>query len=249
MRTVLITGSGKRLGAIIARHLAANGHKPVIHYNRSSTEADALAKELGTVAVGADLSDLDAVRSLIRRAREAAGQPLCGLVNCASIFEQDRPETVTGDALEKHYRINTVAPLLLARAFAEQASADQDPVIVNIIDQKVENLHPDFFSYTLTKIALDQATLMMAQSFAPKIRVVGVSPGYTLPAPAETEEAFQSKAASANILQKRLNPDHIAQTVQFCFDCPAITGLTIMADNGEHLLPTDGDIVFRRDPS
>ena len=245
MSRVLITGSAKRLGAVIARHLAAKGSTPVIHYHHSKAEAEALANELGGVAVSADLSDPAAAESLVTRAVEVAGGPLRALINNASIFEQDRPDAVTPQALERHYRTNTMAPVLLGRAFAAQARPEEDPVIVNLLDQKLRNLHPDHFSYTLSKAALEAATRMMAQDFAPAVRVCGVAPGYALPAPGETQEAFAAKAAGANPLGRALDPEDIAQAVAFCLDCRAITGQTLLADNGEHLIPVSRDISFK----
>ncbi|MEM9233398.1 MAG: SDR family oxidoreductase, partial [Pseudomonadota bacterium] len=152
---------------------------------------------------------------------------------------------VTAEALRHHHQTNTMAPVLLSKAFAVQARAEDDPVIINILDQKLHNLHPDHFSYTLSKAALEAATMMMAQAFAPHIRVCGVAPGYTLPAPGESEELFLSKAAGANPLARRLDPEDIARTVAFCLECSAITGQTIIADNGEHLVPTHRDISFK----
>ncbi|WP_370337841.1 SDR family oxidoreductase [Parvularcula marina] len=245
MKRVLVTGSAKRLGAVIARHLKAQGWQPVIHYNRSSDEARVLADELGTVAVGADLSDAAAVSELIGKAANSAGGPLSALINNASIFEHDRAGDVSEASLMAHFRTNTLAPVLLARAFADQADKADDPVIVNILDQKLSNLYPDHYSYTLSKSALQTATHLMAQDFAPHIRVCGVAPGYTLPSPGESEAAFEKKAASANPLGRRLDPEDIARTVAFCLSCRAITGQTILADNGEHLIPTHRDISFK----
>lgn len=245
MKRVLVTGGAKRLGAVFARKIAAKGWQPVLHYGNSRDEADALAKELGTVAVSADLGHPDEAEGLIAKAAKAAGGPLHGLVNNASIFEHDRPETVTAEALERHYRINSLSPVLLAKNFAAQAEGLDDPVIVNILDQKLHNLHADHFSYTLSKAALETASELMARSFAPKVRVCGVAPGYTLPAPGESEEDFEAKAAGANPMGRRLAPEDIAGAVLFCLENRAVTGHTILADNGEHLVPVTRDISFR----
>lgn len=249
MNRVLITGSGKRVGAAIARYLQAQGWQPIIHYNSSADDAERLASELGSVAIGADLSDPEAAKALVSNAAKAAGGPLRALINSASIFEHDRPETFTAKALEKHYRTNTISPLLLAQVFTQQAAPSDDAIIINILDQKLHNLHPDHFSYTLSKAALETATTMMAQAFAPSIRVCGVAPGYTLPAPDESQETFDQKAAAANPLNRYPDPEDIARTIAFCLDCKAITGQTIFADNGEHLVPITRDISFREPQS
>jgi NAD(P)-dependent dehydrogenase (short-subunit alcohol dehydrogenase family) len=241
---VLITGSATRLGAAIARHLAAAGWTPIIHYKSSVDQGERLASELGTFALQADLDRPETFDAFMNTAIEKAGGPLRGLVNSASIFEHDRPETVTTDALETHFATNTAAPVLLASLFAKLTTAS-DPVIVNILDQKLWNPHPDHFSYTLSKAALETATRLMAQAFAPRVRVCGVAPGYTLPAPGEDDAEFDRKAAKVNALQRRLEPDHVAQAVRFCLECPAVTGQTLLADNGEHLVPTERDVSFK----
>lgn len=247
IKPVLITGGGKRLGAAMAKAVHAHGWTPIIHYNTSADAAVALASSLGGHAIGADLSDPDAVAGLVPRAQELIGQPLCALINNASQFEHDRPETVTAAALAAHFQVNTLAPALLAKAFFDQAPAGpgDDPVIVNIIDQKLWNLHPDFFSYTISKAALETATQLMARSFAPGVRVCGVAPGYALPAPGQDEADFARKAATTNALERRLAPELIAHTVRFCLENSALTGQTIIAANGEQLVPTDRDISLK----
>ncbi len=242
MKPVLVTGGAKRLGAAIAREIAGAGWTPVIHYSSSKDEAEALAGQLGGAAIGTDLSDTGNVADLVPKAAQAVGAPLVGLINNASIFVQDRPESVSADSLDQHLRVNLISPLLLGRAFAEQLPEDIGGIIVNLIDQKLWNPHPDFFSYTLSKAGLKTATDLMAQAFAPKVRVMGVAPGYCLPAPGQAEADFLKKAASVNALHQRLAPQQIAQTVRFCLENNALTGQTIITANGEHLVPTDGDI-------
>ena len=236
---VLVTGGAKRLGAYFVRALAESGWTCVVHYGSSREEAEALAAEVGGASVQADLSDLEGLAALIRRAAEAAGRPLTGLVNSASMFEHDRAESVTPDALAGHFAVNAAAPVLLARAFAAQAPAGA--ALVNVLDQKLWNPNPDHLSYTLSKAALREATVLLAQGLAPKVRVMGVAPGYTLPAPGESEADFVAHAGDHNALRRRLEPEHVAQAVRFALECPALTGSVILADNGEHLVPTTRD--------
>lgn len=242
-RAALVTGGAKRLGAAFVRALAADGWQVVIHYASSDEDAEALAGEVGGKTVQADLSDLPGAPALIERASHAVGRPLSGLVNSASIFEHDTAMDVTADSLTAHFAVNTGAPALLTRAFAAQAPADADACVVNVLDQKLWSPNPDHFAYTLSKAALAEATRIGAQALAP-VRVVGVAPGYCLPNPTETEESFEARAAKHNLLRRRLDPAHVAQTVAFAMACPAITGSTILADNGEHLVATDRDVVF-----
>jgi NAD(P)-dependent dehydrogenase (short-subunit alcohol dehydrogenase family) len=244
-RAVLVTGGAKRLGAAFARELAGHGWLPVIHYGSSKDEAEALAAELRGHALSCDLAEPSSVPSLIDRAEALAGAPLWGLVHSASVFGADDSGSVTADALLSHYRVNTVAPVLLAARFAERAREEDGAAVVNVLDQKLWNPNPDHLSYTLSKAALREATVLMAQKLAPKVRVAGVAPGYCLPNPQESDASFEAKAAQHNAMRKRLEPEDIAAAVRFALENKAVTGSVILADNGEHLIPSDRDVVFR----
>ena len=240
----LITGGAKRIGAAIVRHLAARGQPVVIHHRTSGAEAVALAAELtasGGVAYAlqADLAQPDQLARLIGDARALAG-PLSVLVNNASRFAFDKPATATTEQLSAHLAPNLIAPIILARDFAKQA--DQG-VIVNILDQKLANLNPDFFSYTLSKAALAAATEMLAMAFAPTIRVCGVAPGLTMIAPKQTPETFAIAWQSAPLRQGSTAED-IARAVGFIIDTPSITGTTLTIDGGEHLMHRSRDVSF-----
>jgi NAD(P)-dependent dehydrogenase (short-subunit alcohol dehydrogenase family) len=181
IRTVLVTGGAKRLGAAIVRRLAADGHAVVVHQGHSPEEADALVDEIvatggRAAAVEGDLSDLHGVGDLFAAARGAIGGPIDGLVNCASKFAFDRPPAVDPVLFAELAAINCGAPVLLASALASQEDV-RDGAIVNLLDQKVANLNPDFFSYSCGKIALEGATVMLAQALGPRISVNAVSPG------------------------------------------------------------------------
>ena len=242
-RAALVTGGAKRLGAAFARALAEGGWRVVVHYGTSRDEAEALTSEIGGASVQADLSDLEAAPGLIARAADAIGAPLTGLVNSASVFEHDTASDVKPGSLTRHFAVNAAAPALLTRAFAAQAPDGHDACAVQILDQKLWSPNPDHFAYTLSKAALREAVRTSAQALAP-VRVVGVAPGYCLPNPTESEESFEARAAKHNLLRRRLEPAHVAQAVAFAMGCPAVTGSTILADNGEHLVATDRDVVF-----
>jgi NAD(P)-dependent dehydrogenase (short-subunit alcohol dehydrogenase family) len=231
-QTVLVTGGAKRLGAAMARALAAAGYGVVIHANNSADEAKSLAAELkGHVVIG-DLADPETPARLIAEAVEQAGT-LHGLINNASRFEYDKAGTISATNIAVHMAPNLTAPVLLTQAFAAQSGLETG-VVINILDQKLVNLNPDFFSYTLTKAALAAATEMFAMALAPKIRVCGIAPGLTMIAPKQTEEKFQA-AWRANPLQRGAAPEDIAAAALFILNTPSITGTTIYVDGGEHL--------------
>ncbi len=242
-RTVLVTGGAKRLGAEIARAAAAAGHRVVVHHGRSGEAAKALAAEIGALGtVGGDLAEVDAIDDLFDRARGVAGGPIDALVNSASLFEFDRPEGVDAGLAARLYAVNCTAPLLLAGALARQDDVD-DGAIVNLLDQKIANLNPDFFSYTCAKLALAGATTMLAQAFAPRVRVNAVSPGLTLPSGDQSEAEFAA-AARRNLLARPVGAGNVAAAVVWLLEAPSVTGQNLFVDAGQRFLKRDGDVMF-----
>jgi NAD(P)-dependent dehydrogenase (short-subunit alcohol dehydrogenase family) len=247
MRTMLVTGGAKRLGAAIVRRLAADGHAVVVHQGHSPDEAVALVGEIvagggRAVTVAGDLSDLGAISDLVAAARGAIGGPIDGLVNCASRFEFDRPPSVDPALFAELGAINCGAPVLLASALASQDDVS-DGAIVNLLDQKVANLNPDFFSYSCGKIALEGATTMLAQALGPRIRVNAVSPGLTLPSGDQSDEEFAA-VASANLLRQPVGAEAVADAVAWLLTARGVTGQNIFVDCGQRFLARDGDLMF-----
>lgn len=242
----LITGGARRIGAAIARHLAARGRSVVIHHRASGAEAADLIAEIEAqggrgFSIQADLSIPAEVERMISEARSLAG-PLGVLVNNASHFVFDKPVSVTVESMAAHISPNLVAPVLLARDFAASLK-DGRGVIVNILDQKLINLNPDFYSYTISKAALAAATEMLAMALAPDIRVCGVAPGLTMIAPKQSQEKFDRSWRSMPLRQGSA-PEDVARAVQFVIDTPSITGTTLYVDGGEHLMHRGRDVSF-----
>jgi NAD(P)-dependent dehydrogenase (short-subunit alcohol dehydrogenase family) len=243
----LVTGGGARLGAAIVRRLAAEGWPVAIHYNRSASAAEALRTEINSaggraIALNGELGKLDTFATLFARANAEWG--FCSLlVNNASAFEYDDISTVTRTNLESVFAVNHHAPVLLARDFREQLRDGAKGLIVNLLDQKVFNLNPDFLSYTLSKSALEAATRLLAMALAPDIRVCGIAPGLTLRSGEQTEDGF--KAAHAETpLGIGSKPADIAEALSFLIKVPSITGATVIVDGGQHLQPRTHDIMF-----
>src|SRR5690606_18578231 len=133
-------------------------------------------------------------------------------------------------------------PVLLAQTLFEATPEGAQAVAINLLDQKLYNLNPDFLSYTLSKAALHSATTMLAQALAPKVRVVGVAPGITLVSGNQTEAGF-TQAHQATPLGRSSTPDDIAAAVCFAAESPAITGTTLVVDGGQHLIPLPRDVM------
>lgn len=243
----LVTGGGARLGATIVRRLAAEGWPVAIHYNRSATAAEALMAEINSaggraITLEADLGKLDTFAGLFGQAGAAWG--FCSLlVNNASAFEYDDIATVTRTSLENVFAVNHHAPVLLAKDFRAQLRAGAKGLIVNLLDQKVFNLNPDFLSYTLSKSALEAATRLLAMALAPDIRVCGIAPGLTLRSGEQTEEGFRAAHAETP-LGIGSKPEDIAEALSFLVKVQSITGATVIVDGGQHLQPRTHDIMF-----
>ena len=248
----LVTGAARRLGREIALGLAAAGWDVAVHYGTSADEARATVADIEAlgrraVAVQADLADEAQAAAMFDRAVAGIGPIRC-LVNSASRFEFDRPESFGYRTLLEHVGPNLAAPLLLARKLhASLADADQG-VVINLLDQKLENLNPDFFSYTLTKAALLAATRMMAQAFAPRLRVAAVSPGITLISGEQSEAGFR-RAHRMTPLGRSSTPDDIVAAVLYLARAQAVTGVNLAVDGGQHLLPLSRDVMYLTDGS
>jgi NAD(P)-dependent dehydrogenase (short-subunit alcohol dehydrogenase family) len=247
-RTVLVTGAGKRLGREIALTLASAGWHVAVHHRHSVADArqtaadcDALTGRPGSAATFfADLSDETSVRALLPAVVERFGA-LDAVVNSASTFEHDSAETFGFAAMESHLRANTGAAVLLAQALhAHLASRDGQGAVVNLLDQKLWNMNPDFFSYTLSKAALEAANTMLALALAPRVRVVGVAPGLTLTSHLLSDAKF-AELHRQSPLGRSSTPQDVAATVAFALANQSITGTTLLVDGGQHLMRFERD--------
>jgi NAD(P)-dependent dehydrogenase (short-subunit alcohol dehydrogenase family) len=237
-QSALVTGAPRRIGRAIAARLAAEGFSVALHASaRSLNAAQELARELTgsggkTHVLCADLSDGEAPARLIAEAQAVLG-PLSLLVNNASIFEPDAPDTIDPARWDRHFAVNLRAPVLLSAEFA-RCAAGREASIVNIVDQRVLRLTPRYFSYTLAKSALWTATQTMAQAYAPHIRVNAVGPGPVLPNQNEGHEGFAQEAASVP-LEHAVAPEEIAEAVLYLAHARSVTGQMICVDSGQHI--------------
>ena len=246
-RTVLVTGAAKRLGRAIALDLAAHGWQVAVHYRGSEADAietaAACARLSGTSGhFDADFQDEAAVRALLPRVIAQFGT-VDAVVNSASLFEHDTAADFGYAAMERHLRSNTGAPIVLAQALHQhiaQRSDGAQGAVVNLLDQKLWNMNPDFVSYTLSKAALEAANTMLAQTLAPRLRVVGVAPGLTLTSDYLTGDKFEAMHRLSP-LGRSSTPEDVAATVRFALENRSITGTTLLVDGGQHLMRFDRD--------
>jgi len=244
----LVTGAGKRLGREMALYLARRGYDVAIHYAASRSEAEAVVKEITALgrracALRADLLVEAQVEKLIPMAVQGLGGPLTVLVNNASIFEYDTVRSATRKSWDRAMESNLRAPFVLTQGFAAQApeagvDAAGEPMasglVVNMIDQRVHKLTPEFMSYTLAKMGLWALTRTAAQGLAPQIRVNAIGPGPTLQGARQSDGHFARQRA-ATVLRRGANPADITAALGFFLDSPAVTGQMIAVDGGQHL--------------
>lgn len=243
---LLVTGGARRVGRAIALGAARDGWNVAIHYHHSARDArDTVAaiQALGgkAVAVAADLDDPAAVNGLIPATGALTGAPLRGLVNSASRFAFDDIATIDAASFAAHLTPNTLAPVLLARALARQLPPGTQGTVVNLLDFKLTNPNPDYLAYTLSKYALAGATRLLARALAPQVRVNGLSPGYVLPAPGQTDADFQARARR-NPLEIPPSLDDLVAAALFLLNSRTVTGQEIAVDCGLHFLNMPGDV-------
>jgi len=251
-RTVLVTGAARRLGREIALRLARQGWNVAIHYRHSQaealqTEADCSSTESAKGQFGSFFADLEqeaSVRQMWADVLARFGR-VDAVVNSASTFEHDDAASFGYAALDKHLHANTAAAIVLAQCLhAHRVGLTTPPtqpgVVVNLLDQKLWNPNPDFFSYTLSKAALEAATTLLAQALAPQLRVVGVAPGLTLTSHMLSDEQFQA-LHRLSPLGRSSTPEDVVATVAFALDNRSITGTTLLVDGGQHLMKFERD--------
>ncbi|NOX95277.1 MAG: SDR family oxidoreductase [Alphaproteobacteria bacterium] len=245
----LVTGAGKRIGRALALSLCDAGHDVVVHYNTSKAEADEVvsmivAKGCKAVALQADLSHEKETAALIGNAAKALG-PLSLLVNSASVFEHDDITSLTRESWDRHIETNLRAPLKLSQDFAAQVQPDTDSLIVNIIDQRVLKLTPQFLSYTVSKAALFTLTKTLAQALGPKgVRVNAIGPGPTLKNPRQSDDDW-ARQNKATILGYGADLEDICGALMFLTTARAVTGQMIVVDGGQHLAWQTPDVLGR----
>lgn len=237
-RTAIVTGGARRIGAALARALAADGWHLLIHCHRSTAEAEALAAEIGDAAVvAADLADAAAPERIV--AALDGLPPARLLVNNASIFAYDAAHDFTAASWDAHLAVNLRAPLLLA-----QALADRLQLVVNMLDAKLAAPNPDFFSYTVSKAGLAAATDLLARAWAERgIRVCGIAPSVTLVSGPQSRENFE-RVRALNALGRGVTVEEIVAALRFILATPTLTGQTITLDGGQRFLGLARDVQF-----
>ena len=244
----LITGGAKRLGREMSLYLAKRGYDVVVHYNSSDDDARTVVDEIHEMGrratqLQANILDETQVETLVSRAASALDGPITVLVNNASIFEYDNIKSATRTTWDRHLESNLRAPFVLTQKFSDQIPApslddNSEPVaaglIVNMLDQRVKKLTPEFSSYTIAKMGLWALTQTSARALAPKIRVNAIGPGPTLRGAREDPVRYQHQRDNT-VLNRGSNPSDISAALGYFIDAPAVTGQLLCVDGGQHL--------------
>lgn len=252
----LVTGGARRLGRAMALKLAELGYDIALHYVGSSDEASQTTAEIKALGVRvetlqADLLYEDQAQALVGQATAALGVPLTVLINNASIFEHDTLETATRDSWDRHLESNLRAPFVLTQNFARQVpdvetDANDEPVatgcVINMVDQRVQKLTPEFMTYTIAKMGLWAFTQTAARALAPRIRVNAIGPGPTMQGARQSAEHFGNQRR-ATILERGSNPADITAAMAYILDAPALTGQLLSIDGGQHLAWKTPDVL------
>jgi NAD(P)-dependent dehydrogenase (short-subunit alcohol dehydrogenase family) len=245
---VLVTGGGRRLGAAICEAFARAGWAVWCQYRASREEAQTLCARLREEGLAATAVEGDITTHAGRRtlfAHIAAEGPLACIVNNASAFVPDTARDFEEMTALRQIGVNLIAPLDFARLLADSAVAGDgiDRCAIHILDQKVYNLNPDYFSYTVSKLSLERAVKLQAQSLAPALRVCGVAPGILFRSGPQSEANFR-EAAHANPMRRPIDPADVARACVFLAGTRSVTGAILNVDNGQHLVPLPRDIMF-----
>ena len=238
-RNILITGASTRIGKAIAIHFAKRGWNIALHYFRSTSKAIKLKKNIEqnyfvkVFLIKADLKNPKQTEKIIPMTRKKLGAIDC-LVNNAALFEKDDIVSFTTKSWNDHLNINLLAPTILTKHFAKQASKKSIFNIINIIDQRIFNLTPFFMSYTISKSGLQTLTKTMAMRLGPNIKVNGIAPGPTIKSKRQTDKHFRNQVKST-LLKKPVRLEDICDTVEFLINNNSVTGQIIAVDSGQNL--------------
>jgi len=246
-RAALITGSGRRIGAAIATALADTGWFVYLHCHTSSESAIELLNAIqnrggdGKV-IFSDLSAPDCVDQITKQL-EIGVSPLELLVNNAAMFEYDNISNIDSKSIDEHFYVNVRAPVLISRYFFEQTSPQGGGCIINILDNKIFSINPDYLSYTISKVALQGATNALAMAMAPKVRVNGIAPGITLESDSQGADSFK-RGQTMSPLGKVSSIEDIVKGVLFILDTESLNGHVITIDGGQNLQRLERDVAF-----
>ena len=247
-KSLLITGAAKRIGRAIAERFSRSGWGIHLHYNASGDAAEEVAAVLNrhndrVWLHRADLNDAQAAAALVTECEARSGD-LAAIINNASVFRYDFPGQTELAMLQEAMRVNLAAPLAIIDRYHRLLSdRHRNGVVVNILDNKVFSLNPDYYSYTLSKSALLAATEMAAMAFDSRLRICGIAPGITLISGDQSAENY-NQVKNINPLGHAVSLKDVAEMTYQAVTRPIASGTVLKVDAGQHLLKLPRDVAF-----
>jgi NAD(P)-dependent dehydrogenase (short-subunit alcohol dehydrogenase family) len=236
LKTAIVTGAGKRVGAHVAAALVERGWTVVAHVRREEDEVDR-----GATKIAADLASPDCAEAIFAVAEGLP--PVRLLVNSAARFVWDGLGEFSTAEFDAHMQINVRAPILLMEALAERHTGG-DALVVNLLDSKVAGPNPDFLSYTVSKQALLGVTELGARALASNgIRVNAIAPALMLKSPGQSEENFRAMHRR-NPLGRGVTPADIVAAIDYLLAARTVTGEVLTIDAGQRFSPPQRDVQF-----
>jgi NAD(P)-dependent dehydrogenase (short-subunit alcohol dehydrogenase family) len=247
-KTVLITGATGRLGADLVGRFAVSGWRVIFHYRTARdvafTQQRALRlKGYDVHAVGGIFDEDSAVAEFAERVIKEHGCPDL-TINNASSFQYDFPGHIDRDILRQSIDVHVIAPAILIDAFANEGRRSGKKIdIINIIDQKVNNINPDYYSYTIGKIGLAGITKIWQSAHIEGVRVFGVYPGLMSVSGDQTLGRFDDDARKS-LLGRAVKSDDIYDGIIYLVNSKSLYGSDLTIDAGESIVPRARDVAF-----
>lgn len=239
-KIALITGAGRRIGAVIAETLHQAGYYVALHCYHSVDEAQKLAEQLNqkrqdsAIICTGDLRMTEKLPELIASVIKHWGS-LDVLVNNASAFYPTDSSSATPDAWNDLMNANAKAPFFLSQAAYPYLKKNHGQII-NITDIHAENPLRGYGIYSMSKALLLSQTQSLANEWAPEIRVNAVAPGAVIwPEGVNVlSDTEKQKILEKTPLKKQVAPESIAKAVLFLLNSEDITGDTIHVSAGRY---------------
>lgn len=230
VKTLLITGAGRRFGKELALHYLSQGWRIIAHYNSRNELAAQLdpAQQGQCLSVQADLSCENSVNSMIQQIKES-GWTLAGIVHNASGFEPDQKDKSDWARTQKMMAIHVLAPQAISMGLME--SIETGGCIISISDIYADMPNQRFAGYCASKAGLQNLSLSLAQRLAPNIRVNVIQPG-PVKFLAEHNQAYREKVLSQSLLRRELGYEPLIQACDYLLSAKAVTGSVMRVDGG-----------------
>jgi 3-oxoacyl-[acyl-carrier protein] reductase len=239
---VLVTGASGGIGAATARALAAEGARVGVHYHANAEAAEALAAQVGGVALQADLRDEAAADALVPAAVEALGRLDACVANAGTWDPEDVP--ITRMSLRRWQATldaNLTATFLTARSYLRHVEAVGAGSLVLVGSTSGVFGEAGHADYSAAKAAIGHGLLLSLKNevvrYAPLARVNAVAPGWTVTPMTEgslSEEAI-ARVTATMALRKVASAEDVARAIVYLCSAHAaghVTGQLITVAGG-----------------